>query len=251
MSDRDAAINPARREQFYERYPREILDILLATQLASIGLRFTVIQIGASLWWNVLVWTVIFLACNAVAIGLRRPKTTFRPEAYQTFLDVFDTYINDLPMHPTQGEQEAIHQALDRLYATLHVPAPRRTTVKRAPRPTPSGTIRINTRTVGDVTVIDIAGRVTVGKGSSALRDALRDLTAQGRKKLILNLAEVSYIDSSGIGELVAGFTTVTNAGGQLKLLNLDKSVKSLGQITKLYTVFENEQAALSSFQQA
>jgi anti-sigma B factor antagonist len=92
---------------------------------------------------------------------------------------------------------------------------------------------------VGDVTVIDAAGRITLGEGASAFRDMIRDLAAKGDRKLLLNLSEVSYIDSSGIGELVSGFTTVTNHGGSLKLVGLSKRVKDLLQITKLYTVFE------------
>jgi len=92
---------------------------------------------------------------------------------------------------------------------------------------------------VGDVTVIDAAGRITLGEGSSTFRDTVRDHIAKGNKKLLINLAEVSYIDSSGIGELVTAFTTVTNNGGQLKLLNLTHRVRDLLQITKLYTVFE------------
>jgi anti-sigma B factor antagonist len=104
---------------------------------------------------------------------------------------------------------------------------------------------------VGDVTVVDVAGRITLGEGSSALRDALRDLINKNQKKILLNLGEVNYIDSSGIGELVSGFTTVTNSGGSLKLLNLNKRVKDLLQITKLYTVFdvhEDEAGAIRSF---
>ncbi|HUK19359.1 MAG TPA: STAS domain-containing protein [Bryobacteraceae bacterium] len=109
----------------------------------------------------------------------------------------------------------------------------------------------MNTRQVGDVSVIDVAGRITLGEGSSALRDALRELVGKNHKKILLNLGEVSYIDSSGIGELVSGFTTVTNSGGQLKLLNLNKRVKDLLQITKLYTVFDvhdDEAGAVRSF---
>jgi anti-sigma B factor antagonist len=104
---------------------------------------------------------------------------------------------------------------------------------------------------VGDVTVVDVAGRITLGEGSSALRDLMRDLVGKSQKKVLLNLGEVSYIDSSGIGELVSGFTTVTNSGGALKLLNLNKRVKDLLQITKLYTVFEvheDEAGAIRSF---
>ena len=111
--------------------------------------------------------------------------------------------------------------------------------------------IKLSSRQVGDVTVVDAAGRITLGEGSSALRDTLRDMVAKGQKKILLNLSEVSYIDSSGIGELVSGFTTVTNQGGSLKLLGLTKRVKDLLQITKLYTVFDvhdDEAAAVRSF---
>jgi anti-sigma B factor antagonist len=111
--------------------------------------------------------------------------------------------------------------------------------------------IKLNSRQVGDVTVVDLAGRITLGEGSSTMRDALRELLAKGNKKILLNLGEVSYIDSSGIGELVSAFTTVTNQGGQLKLLGLNKRVKDLLQITKLYTVFEvhdDESGAVRSF---
>lgn len=112
--------------------------------------------------------------------------------------------------------------------------------------------VKLNTRQIGDVTVIDAAGRITLGEGSTAFREAVKDLVAKGQKKVLLNLAEISYIDSSGIGEMVSGFTSVSNAGGQLKLLNLTKRVQDLLQITKLYTVFEvfdDEAVALSSFQ--
>src|SRR5208337_780770 len=111
--------------------------------------------------------------------------------------------------------------------------------------------IKLSSRQVGDVTVVDAAGRITLGEGSSALRDTLRDMVTKGQKKILLNLSEVSYIDSSGIGELVSAFTTVTNQGGTLKLLGLTKRVKDLLQITKLYTVFdvhEEEAHAVNSF---
>jgi anti-sigma B factor antagonist len=111
--------------------------------------------------------------------------------------------------------------------------------------------VKLTTRQVGDVTVVDVAGRITLGEGSSALRDAVRDMVSKNQKKILLNLGDVSYIDSSGIGELVSGFTTVTNGGGNLKLLNLNKRVKDLLQITKLYTVFEvheDEASAIRSF---
>ncbi len=111
--------------------------------------------------------------------------------------------------------------------------------------------IKLNTRQVGDVTVLDLAGRITLGEGSSTLRDSLKELVAKGEKKILLNLGDVTYIDSSGIGELVSGFTTVTNQGGSLKLLGLNKRVKDLLQVTKLYTVFEafeDEAEAVRSF---
>ena len=111
--------------------------------------------------------------------------------------------------------------------------------------------IKLSTRQVGDVSVMDVAGRITLGEGSSALRDMMRDLVSKSQKKILLNLGDVSYIDSSGIGELVSGFTTVTNSGGNLKLLGLNKRVKDLLQITKLYTVFdvhEDEAGAIRSF---
>jgi len=111
--------------------------------------------------------------------------------------------------------------------------------------------VKLTTRQVGDVTVIDATGRITLGEGASTFRDTVRDLAAKGDKKILLNLSDVTYIDSSGIGELVSGFTTVTNHGGVLKLLGLSKRVKDLLQITKLYTVFEvfdDESTAVRSF---
>ena len=110
---------------------------------------------------------------------------------------------------------------------------------------------KLNTRQVGDVSVVDVSGRITLGEGSSALRDCLRDLMAQNNKKILLNLSDVSYIDSSGIGELVSGFTTVANSGGTVKLPGLTRQVKDLLQITKLYTVFdvhEEEAHAIRAF---
>ena len=113
--------------------------------------------------------------------------------------------------------------------------------------------LHIKTRQSGDVTIVDAAGRIQLGE-SNSLRDILRDLVAKNQTKILLNLGEVSYIDSSGIGELVAGFTTVTGRGGQLKLLNLTKRVTDLLQITKLYTVFDvhdDEAKAVRSFASA
>lgn len=112
-------------------------------------------------------------------------------------------------------------------------------------------TIKVSQRDVGGVTVVDLSGRITLGEPSACLRDTLRQLLGNGQKRILLNLAEVAYIDSSGLGELVSGFTTVKNQGGQLKLLNLTKKVTDLLQVTKLFTVFEvhdNEQSAIQSF---
>jgi anti-sigma B factor antagonist len=98
---------------------------------------------------------------------------------------------------------------------------------------------------------VDLSGRITLGDGSALLRKTIRGLLADERKKILLNLADVDYIDSSGIGELVSGFTAVKSKGGDLKLLQLTKKVRDLLQITKLYTVFDvyaDEKAALGSF---
>ena len=111
--------------------------------------------------------------------------------------------------------------------------------------------LTMRTRKSGEVTIVDVAGRIQLGEEAVSLRDALRDLAARSETKVLLNLGEVSYIDSSGIGELVAGFTSVANRGGQLKLLKLTKRIQDLLQITKLYTVFEvydDEAAAVRSF---
>ena len=106
-------------------------------------------------------------------------------------------------------------------------------------------------RKVGDVQIVDWKGKITLGEETMAIRNTVRDIVKSGGKKLVLNLGEVNYIDSSGVGELVSTFTTVTNAGGQLKLLNLTKKIHELLAITKLLTVFDvygNEKAALDSF---
>ncbi|HLW83927.1 MAG TPA: STAS domain-containing protein [Candidatus Sulfotelmatobacter sp.] len=111
--------------------------------------------------------------------------------------------------------------------------------------------MKISTRQVDGVTIMDCSGRITLGEGSVTLRDTVRELLAKGQKKILLNLAEVNYIDSSGIGELVSAFTTTKNQAGELKLLNLTKKVNDLLQITKLYTVFDvkdDEAAAVKSF---
>ncbi len=111
--------------------------------------------------------------------------------------------------------------------------------------------MKISTRQVDGVTILDLSGRITLGEGSVQLRDAVRELLSKGSKDILLNLADVNYIDSSGIGELVSAFTTVRNQGGELKLLKLTKKVHDLLQITKLYTVFDikdDEAEAIASF---
>jgi anti-sigma B factor antagonist len=111
--------------------------------------------------------------------------------------------------------------------------------------------MKIETRTVGDVTILDCSGKITLGEGTMTVRNKVRDILKSDGKKIILNLADVNYIDSSGIGELVSTYTTVANSGGQLKLLSLTKKIHELLAITKLLTVFQvfdNEQSALASF---
>jgi anti-sigma B factor antagonist len=111
--------------------------------------------------------------------------------------------------------------------------------------------MKASTRQVDGVTIVDLSGRITLGEGSVVLRDTVKDLLGKGQKKILLNLGDVSYIDSSGIGELVSAFTSVRNQGGELKLLHLTKKVHDLLQITKLYTVFDvkdDEAAAITAF---
>jgi len=111
--------------------------------------------------------------------------------------------------------------------------------------------IQVNYRQIDSVTVVDVAGRITLGDGSTLLRDTIRELLDKGEKRILLNLGEVNYIDSSGLGELVSAFTQVRKQGGDLKLLNLTRKVRDLLQITKLYTVFDvrdSEVAAIAAF---
>src|ERR1700748_1219179 len=111
--------------------------------------------------------------------------------------------------------------------------------------------MKVSTRQVDGVTILELSGRLTLGQGSVTLRDTIRDLVAKGSTKILLNLGNVDYIDSSGVGELVSAFTSVKNAGGELKLLNLTQKVRDLLQITKLYTVFDvhdDEAHAVSAF---
>jgi anti-sigma B factor antagonist len=111
--------------------------------------------------------------------------------------------------------------------------------------------MKASSRKVDGVTIIDLSGRITLGEGSVVLRDTVKDISSKGEKKILLNLGDVTYIDSSGIGELVSAYTSVRNAGGELKLLNLTKKVHDLLQITKLYTVFDvqdDEASAIAAF---
>ena len=111
--------------------------------------------------------------------------------------------------------------------------------------------LKIDTREVAHVTILDITGRIVLGDEIGDLRDAIHNLVADGKKKIILNLAGVEYIDSSGVGELVSSYTTVRNAGGELKLLNLTQKVQDVLYVTKLYTVFDirdDEFTAVKSF---
>jgi anti-sigma B factor antagonist len=111
--------------------------------------------------------------------------------------------------------------------------------------------LTIASREVDGVTVLDLSGRITLGEGSVQLRDAIRDMISKGQTRILLNLAEVNYIDSSGLGELVSAYTTAKNQGATLKLLKLTKKVHDLLQLTKLYTVFDvsdDEASAIASF---
>ena len=110
----------------------------------------------------------------------------------------------------------------------------------------------VSERQAGDVTILDLSGEVRIGDSSVALRDSIRKLADTGKTKVLLNLAGVKYIDSTGIGELIANYTTITRKGGQLKLLKLTDRIQNLLVITKLVTVFdsfEDEGEALKSFQ--
>src|ERR1051325_1835030 len=111
--------------------------------------------------------------------------------------------------------------------------------------------LNISQREAGDVAILDLSGKITIGEGSVQLREAVRQLLESGKKKILLNLGDVSYVDSSGIGELVSSYSTTNKNGGQLKLLNLTKKIQDLLAITKLLTVFEiheHEESALGSF---
>ena len=111
--------------------------------------------------------------------------------------------------------------------------------------------LKMSNREVNGIVIIDLSGQLTLGESSAAIRDEVRDQTSQGSRKILLNLANVTYIDSAGLGELTAAYTSVKNRGGELKLLNLTKRVHDLMQITKLYTVFDvydDVKKAITSF---
>ena len=111
--------------------------------------------------------------------------------------------------------------------------------------------VKANVRHVGNVAIVDLSGRITLGEGSGTVRSAIKELVMEGRKNILLNLAGVTYLDSAGLGELVGSYASVGNAGGQIKLLNTQGKVKDLLAVTKLYTVFvtfDNEAEALRSF---
>ena len=112
--------------------------------------------------------------------------------------------------------------------------------------------MQISERSVGDVFILDVKGRITLGDGDELLKDKVNQLVNAGKKKIVLNLAEVPYVDSAGLGEIVRTYTTVSRQGGSLKLLNLTKRISDLLAITKLLTVFEtfdSEDEAIKSFQ--
>ena len=111
--------------------------------------------------------------------------------------------------------------------------------------------LKMRTRESNGVMIVDLTGQITLGEASAAVRDEVRDQVGHGFNKILLNLADVTYIDSAGLGELTAAYTSVKNRNGQLKLLNLTKRVHDLMQITKLYTVFDvydDEKKAIASF---
>jgi anti-sigma B factor antagonist len=111
--------------------------------------------------------------------------------------------------------------------------------------------MKIDSRIIGDIHFLDCSGKITLGEGTMSVRTTVRDILEGGGKKIVLNLADITYIDSSGVGELVSTYTTAAMHGGQLKLLNLTKKIHEVLEITKLLTVFDvydNEQATVASF---
>jgi anti-sigma B factor antagonist len=111
--------------------------------------------------------------------------------------------------------------------------------------------VKADVRHVGDVAIVDLGGRITLGEGSGTIRETIKNLASAGTKNILVNLAAVTYIDSAGLGELVGSYASVTNAGGHIKLLHAQGKVKDLLAVTKLYTVFQafdDEAAAVRSF---
>jgi anti-sigma B factor antagonist len=111
--------------------------------------------------------------------------------------------------------------------------------------------VKANVRESGSVSIVDLAGRITLGEGSGTVRSTIKSLVNSGKKNILLNLADVTYMDSAGLGELVGSYATVTSLGGSIKLLNAQGKVSDLLAVTKLYTVFvafSDEAAAVASF---
>jgi anti-sigma B factor antagonist len=130
-------------------------------------------------------------------------------------------------------------------------PAPKR---RQQEKENNSMSLKLTTHQKGEVIIVVVSGKLTMGEGTSTLRTKIRELVASGSRRIVLNMADVSYMDSSGMGELIAAHTTVTTAGGEIKLLNLAKRVHDLLKLTKLYTVFEaceDEALAVNSFSMA
>jgi anti-sigma B factor antagonist len=114
--------------------------------------------------------------------------------------------------------------------------------------------LKFEERRVGDVSIVDLSGRITLGEGSGTVRGAIKELVTSGRKQILVNLRNVSYLDSAGLGELVGAYATVTSTGGEIKLLHPQAKVHDLLQVTKLYTVFiafDDEAEAIRSFASA
>jgi anti-sigma B factor antagonist len=155
---------------------------------------------------------------------------------------------SNLPPAPTASDPPALaHRRIDFPSISLEDGRERSSEQGRGDSPR----MKISTRKVEDVTVVDISGQIVLGAETGLLRSTVHDLVNRADKKIILNLADVSYIDSSGLGELIASYTTVRNQGGQLKLLNLTKKVRDLLLVTKLYTIFDikdSEYLAVKSF---
>ena len=113
-------------------------------------------------------------------------------------------------------------------------------------------TIQASTRAVGDVAIVDLSGQLRLGEGTGKLRDAIQQLVSDGYRKILLNLGGIIHIDSSGIGELMMSYTSLRNQGGELKLMNMNKNVRNLLEVTRLFTIFDvhdDQASALQAFQ--